>query len=397
MKTPQKHDFGKLLIIMLVMVFIITAPVYMTAGFLTLESRINDMREKYPNVTDEEIAVIETVKNAQDSVVSVVISKEVFAPTQKITNLGNGLEVIVPGTPESKGKKVVGSGSGFVVSSEGLIATNKHVVSDKNADYQVVFFDGTKVTAKVVASDPFNDVALLKIDRNRMPQTAKPLVLGSTKEMQIGQTVIAIGNALGELSNSVTKGVISAINRSIYASSELGGQTEKLVKIIQTDAAINLGNSGGPLLNTNGEVIGINTAVNTGAENIGFAIPADDVKFVLQSYETKGSVTRSFIGIRYSMLNKEAKTQLKLRYAKGALLTKGADGSAAVLPNSPAEKAGLKEGDIILKINDKTVDGDADPAAIIRDISGGQTVKLRVWKKALNKEQVVSVKLSEVN
>lgn len=385
--------FKKKLIIILTVVFLIGMPSYLTAEIVSLRKSIENLHSRYPNLTDEEIATVETVKRAQKSVVSVVIKKEVFGAGEQIIDLGNGFEMIVPGAPQSKGKQVVGQGSGFVIREDGLIATNKHVVTEENAEYQVVFAGGKTLEAKVVATDPFNDVALLKVEK--MPKSAAALVLGSSKNLIVGQTVIAIGNALGELQNSVTKGVVSALNRSIYASDEVGGQTEKLVKIIQTDAAINPGNSGGPLFNTSGEVVGINTAVNRGAENIGFAIPIDDLKFALKSYGEKGAILRPLLGIRYAMLDEESKQKLGLKYSKGAILMKGDAEEPAVTPGSPAKKAGLAEGDIILKINNVTVDGDRDPASIIRDIAPGETVKLRVWKKSAQKEQIISVKLAE--
>lgn len=380
-------------LVVLAFLFVIVTPIYLFAQNFSLQQQITDLRGQYSKLTDEEIAVVEAVKRSRGAVVSVVQSKEVFAPTQKLLDLGNGMKMVVPGELKSQGKKVVGQGSGFLVRADGLIATNKHVIFDKNADYQVVFNTGGKAVAKVVAMDPVNDVALLKIDAGSIPGGVLPLTLGDSKNLYVGQTVIAIGNALGKLQNSVTKGIVSATDRSIVASDSSAGQTEKLVKIIQTDAAINPGNSGGPLLSTSGEVVGINTAVNQGAENIGFAIPAEDIAFVINSYEKNGSVVRPFLGIRYVPINADVKKELKLSYVRGVLLA-GGEGQPAVVSDSPAQKAGLVEGDIILSINGTNIDVDHDLASMVRNYSVGETVSLRVWQKSTKKEKVIKVKLT---
>ncbi|MBI5413281.1 trypsin-like peptidase domain-containing protein [Candidatus Peregrinibacteria bacterium] len=368
---------------------------YLAAETFSLQKQIAELRVSYPKFTDEEIAAVEVVKRSQSSVVSILISKEVVVQGEKLLDLGNGFQMVVPGDLQSKGKQVVGKGSGFAVSDKGLIMTNKHVVADKNADYQVIFNDGTKADAKVAAMDPINDVAILKLNSG-LPPNVEPLSFGDSKEIYIGQTAIAIGNALGELSNSVTKGVVSALNRSITAADDAGGQTERLVKIIQTDAAINPGNSGGPLLNTSGEVIGMNTAVDKGAENIGFAIMVDDLRFALKSYEDNGSIVRPFVGIRYALINQEIKKELNLKYSRGALLVEGEKGEPAVLAGSPGQKAGLAEGDIILKINDIAINEDKEPSGIIRNFPIGSKLKVRVWKKSTGKEVTVTVKLAEM-
>lgn len=366
---------------------------YLGAKTISLEREIQKLRRAYPQFTEEEIAVVELVKQAQQSVVSVVIRKEVFSRGERLLDLGNGFQITVPGELESQGKQIIGQGSGFVIGKDGLIVTNKHVISDKNAEYQAVFNDGRQFDVKVVARDPFNDVALLKIVKP--PKNLRSLALSDSKKLYIGQTVIAIGNALGEFQNTVTKGVISAKNRSILATDENAGQTERLVKIIQTDAAINPGNSGGPLLNTIGEVIGINTAVNRGAENIGFAIPAEDITFVLQSYRKNGRIVRPFLGIRYAMINAEVQKKLSLPYDRGVILT-GDNGTSAVIAGSPAYQTGLAEGDIILEINGVKLDENADLTSLIRDFEVGQTVNLLVWKKSLGQEATLQIILAEM-
>lgn len=386
----------KLAIVCVTFLLLLFPAGYLASENLSLHKQILKLRGLYSKLSDEEIAVVNTVKNAQSAVVSVVIRKEVFAPSERLLDLGNGFEIIVPGEVVSKGKQIIGQGSGFLVDRNGLIVTNKHVVADTNAEYQVVFAGGVKARARVVASDPFNDIALLKINNGSLPTAAQPLTLGNNSDIHIGQTVIAIGNALGELQNTVTKGVISAVNRSIAAGDEIGGRSERLVNIIQTDAAINPGNSGGPLLSTNGEVLGINTAVNRGAENIGFAIAVDDIKFALNSYSQNGEIIRPLLGIRYALLNSELKKNLHVPYSKGALLVKGDSGEPAVVSGSAAAKAGLAEGDIILKINDIVIDADHEPAAMLRDTPVGETIKLKVWKASTGREEIISVKLTAI-
>lgn len=390
MKIFQKSLFFFVLLVMLLL-----PVVYLAAQNVTLRDQVGRLRSTYPNVTDEEVAVIEAVKSAQDSVVSIVIRRELFVPSEKLLDIGNGIQIVVPGELKSQGKQVVGQGSGFVIRGDGLIVTNKHVAGDPKSEYQVVFREGTKRTARILATDPINDIALLKLN-GKLPSAARALSLISSAELQIGQTVIAIGNALGELSNTVTKGVVSALNRSILAADGNGGNSEKLVKIIQTDAAINPGNSGGPLLNTRGEVVGINTAVNLGAENVGFAIPAEDIIFALSSYEKNEKIVRPMLGVRYALITPELKRQMNLSFSHGALLIPGDSGEPAVIGATPAARAGLVGGDIILAINGTPVDGDNDLSSLLRNFGVGEKVQLKVWKKATRKQVTVTVQLTEL-
>jgi len=376
---------------------LILVPVgYLAANTFSLQQEINALHGKYPKLTDEEIAIVEAVKNTKPSVVSIVIRKEVFGRKEKVLDLGNGLQVTVPGDTVSQGQQVVGQGSGFAVGDEGLIATNKHVVSDKNAGYQVIVNNGTKVDAQVVAIDPVNDLALIKLTSGTLPTGVRPLPLGNSSELEIGQSVIAIGNALGALQNSVTKGIVSALDRTIIAANASGSTTEKLAKIIQTDAAINPGNSGGPLITTAGEVVGINTATNAGAQNIGFAIPVNDLIYVLKSYRTQGRIVRPILGVRYVVINAKIKKQLKLPYAQGVLLQSGDNGEAAVIKGGPADKAGLGHGDIILRVNDTAINDKNDLATVVRSFLVGDTVTLRVWKKTTGTVVTIPIILQEI-
>jgi S1-C subfamily serine protease len=217
---------------------------------------------------DSEQERIDAIRRAQPAVASVVISQDL-----PLLNLENGV------TGQTSSQTVVGEGSAFFVSGDGLLMTNNHVVSDTQADYTVITTDGQKLPARVVRSDPADDVALLKVNRPNGPF----LTLGDSTSLQLGQTAIAIGNALGEYSNTVSVGVVSGLQRSIQAQSDLG-LTENISNLIQTDAAINLGNSGGPLLNLQGQVIGMDTAIAAEGQNIGFAIPSNTLNRVLRAY-----------------------------------------------------------------------------------------------------------------
>ncbi|MBU4284975.1 trypsin-like peptidase domain-containing protein [Patescibacteria group bacterium] len=230
----------------------------------------------------------EVVKEVSPAVVSVIISKYVPILVQEYYNPfgeNSPFNIMIPRIVE-KGKelKEVGGGSGFIVSSDGMIVTNKHVVLDEKAQYTVLVNDGNKYSAKVLARDPNQDIAIIKIEANGL----STVNLGDSDSIEIGQSVIAIGNALGEFRNTVSVGIISGLMRTITAGG--GGFEEKLEEVIQTDAAINLGNSGGPLLNLFGEVIGMNTAMATDAENIAFAIPVNKIKKDISDVEATGKI-----------------------------------------------------------------------------------------------------------
>ncbi|MBI2582640.1 trypsin-like peptidase domain-containing protein, partial [Candidatus Azambacteria bacterium] len=231
-------------------------------------------------------------------------------------------------------KREVGGGTGFIISSDGLILTNKHITADSAADYTVLTNDGQKIPARVLAQDPVQDLAVIKIDQTGLAT----LPLGDSDKIQIGQIAIAIGNALGEFRNTVSIGVISGIGRRITAQG--GGLTETLEDVIQTDAAINPGNSGGPLLNVRGEVVGINTALVQGAQNIGFAIPINKAKKDIQDVKTRGKIVTPFLGVRHVLLTKDIQQRNNLSVDYGALIVRGPEGEPAIQPGSPAEKAG---------------------------------------------------------
>lgn len=241
-----------------------------------------------------------------------------------------------------------GGGTGFIITNDGLILTNKHVAQAGDS-LTVITSEGKSYDAKTVALDPTNDLAILKIEATGLPVVN----LGDSDASQIGQWVIAVGNALGELQNTVTVGVISARERQLTAGS--GTESEQLNNLLQTDAAINPGNSGGPLVNLAGQVIGINTAVAGGAQGIGFAIPINQAKQAIDSYKKNGKIIKPMLGVRYVTVNHQVAKQLELTVEYGALILTRA-GQPAVVVGSPADHAGLKSGDIILEINGQRID-----------------------------------------
>jgi len=325
-------------------------------------------------VIHEDSQIIKIVESSKDSVVSVVISKDLpvyenyldefwFFPRRR--QVGTEL-------------RQVGAGTGFFVSSDGMIITNRHVVEDENASYTVILNDGTKRDAKVLARDTVLDIAFLKIDGNNY----KPLPLGSSEELKVGQTVIAIGNALGEFSNSVSMGIISGLGRNIVASDSTGQRAERLNDVIQTDASINVGNSGGPLLDIAGNVIGVNVAVASNAENIGFAIPVDLVKDLMSRFNAEGVIERPVLGVRYQINNQSIAQKNKIPVDYGAIVVKGQRaGELAVIPGSPADKAGILENDIILEINGEKVTEESPLLSLIQKYKIDDEINIKIWRK----------------
>lgn len=324
-------------------------------------------------------SIPEVVKEASPAVVSVIVSKLVPIVEREFVNPfgeDSPFDIRIP-VLRQKGEELreIGGGTGFIISSDGLIITNKHVVLDEEAQYTVLTNDGNKHQASVLARDPIQDIAILKIDADNL-STVK---LGNSDSLEIGQTVIAIGNALGQFRNTVSVGVISGLLRTITATG--GGLTEQLEEVIQTDAAINKGNSGGPLLDLYGEVIGVNTAIAEEAENIGFAIPINKVKKDIDDVITKGKIIYPFLGIRYILINKAIAESNNLPVDYGAWIIKGDEPSElAITPGSAAEKAGLKEGDIILEINNKRIDQSNPLAKLILKYKPGDQVSLKVLR-----------------
>lgn len=280
-----------------------------------------------------------------------------------------------------------GAGTGLVISKDGYVLTNKHVIPAGIRSVTVVLADGkTYDKVSVVGRDPINDLAFLKING---VSDLTPAKLGDSSNVNVGQKVVAIGNALGQYRTTVTSGIISGIGRPVTAGDSSGSATESLSNLLQTDAAINPGNSGGPLVNLNDEVIGINTAVAADAQGIGFAIPINDAKGLIDSVLATGKVNRPYIGVRYVMLDPAVAQQLGTSLTAGAYV--GPGNQAAVMSGSPAEKAGLRAGDVITKVNGTVLSDTVSLASQVALHRPGDTITLTIMRD--NKEIQVKVTL----
>jgi serine protease Do len=361
-------------------------------GYLTQEQQ-GQLREPVKELVAQEEPLVAMIEKSEPAVVSVVATKDVpvyerYFETLDPWGFFNVPRVRNNGTEERE----VGGGSGFIVSNDGMIVTNAHVVSDEEARYSVLLHDGKSYTVDVLAKDTTLDIAVLKISEP-ITESLTYLSFGDSESLKLGQTVVAIGNALAEFQNSVSVGVVSGLSRSITASDEVTGKSERLEQVIQTDAAINPGNSGGPLLNIKGEVVGVSVATSRGAENIGFALPAVVVKGVVDSVKEYGEIVRPYMGVRYTMITERIAKLNNLSVEYGALITKGqTPEELAVAPGSPADKAGLVENDIILSIDGVDLK-DNDLATVLRSKKIGTEIALRVQSKG--EEKTVNVTLEK--
>jgi S1-C subfamily serine protease len=303
---------------------------------------------------DESSAVISAVDNVMPAVVTIASTS------------GGGL---------FGGGGASGVGSGFVYDANGWILTNRHVVD--GADKLTVQLNDTRVfDAKVVGIDTLTDLAIVKIDAKEL--TAAPL--GSSGDLEIGQLAIAIGNPLGNFRNTVTTGVVSGLGRQIQAGDTSDTSSEQLNNLIQTDAAINPGNSGGPLIDSSGQVIGINTAVSNKAQGIGFAIPVDVAKPIMQQAVAGKPISRPWIGVYYQPITKQLASDKNLPVDEGVLIEPPREGTPAVFPGSPAEKAGLTDGDVVVAVDGRKLDMTHDLSALILPHEPGDTITLRVLR-----------------
>lgn len=402
MLSKEKKSSNSIAIIIIVSFFIggISGAFF---GYLTYYINTNDVlkqaeaklaedtAESATLTVEEDSATVDVVEKVSPSVVSIVVTKDL---NQLYDFSGPNFFPFNFNTPAPEGgKQEVGGGTGFIISEDGMILTNKHVVSDSEAEYTVITNDGDRYDAQVLSTDPFNDIAVVKIEPAEGDKL--PVVeLGDSDSIKIGQTVIAIGNALGEYRNTVTKGLVSGVERSITASGSTG--SEKLDNVIQTDAAINPGNSGGPLLNLAGQVIGINTAIDSQGEAVGFAIPINEAKQAIDSVKEHGRIVRPILGIRYALITKAIQEENGLAYDYGALVIRGSDpAQLAVVPGSAADKAGIEENDIILEMDGNKINEDNPLADQIKTYSPGDTVTLKVYHDGEEKE--VKAELGEYN
>ena len=332
-------------------------------------------------VLKEESVVVDIAEQSSPSVVTVSVTAERQA-AQPFFNDPFGLFGFnnIPGKIEQIKQDI---GTGFVIDG-GLVVTNKHVVVSTDGKYRVITKDDKEFQVSKIYRDPANDIAILKVDGMSVPAVK----LGDSGNLKVGQFVIAIGTALGEFRHTVTTGVISGLGRGIQAGDPFGGNAEQLDNVIQTDAAINPGNSGGPLLNSSGEVIGINVAVAQGSQNIGFALPINSVKEVVDSFQKTGQFERPFLGVRYRMISQKA-----------ALLNDVPQGAYVedVVPESPADKGGVINGDIIIKIGGNKIDG-KDDSGLAKEIAKrkvGETVDMEIWRDGETKNLRVTLQQAE--
>ena len=326
----------------------------------------NQIKEDVKLVKEESV-VIDTVKKVGPSVVTVA--------EKSISSGRIRFGPFLFDTPEGQGTpQVQNIGSAFIVTEDGLVVTNKHVVSDTSSKYQIITQNDKKYDVQKIYRDPLNDVAILKIDPSQnASEKLKPLSLGDSSNLEVGQFVVAIGTALGEFKNTVTTGVISGLGRGITAGSAFEGFAEQIDNVIQTDAAINPGNSGGPLLNSSGQVIGVNTAVSAQGQNIGFALPINVIKDSLKNFNQTGQFNRPYLGVEYRVITRDYALQNGI--PEGGYVSK-------VVADSPAERGGVEAGDIITKIDGKKITGSqGELAGIISNKKIGDTITVTVWRE----------------
>lgn len=316
-------------------------------------------------IIDEEDAVIKVVQESTPSVVSVIRKESYFDPFRGPIYANDSI------------------GTGFVVDSKnGIVLTNRHVVDSSDAEYSVVFGEGEKsYDVKNIYKDPVNDFAILKLDVSEN-EISNQLVLGDSSNLKVGQTVIAIGNVLGQFGNSVTKGIVSGLGRAITTRSSFFDDGETIEDVIQTDAALNPGNSGGPLLDINGSVIGINVAISQGANNVGFTIPINSIKPVIEQFNRDGKIVRPFLGVGVYMITTEIAEAQSLPV--GAYVQE-------VVKDSPAEKARIKAGDIILKVGDTRINDDNSLPKVVSTSPIDSPIDILIHRNG--REFTVSVRL----
>ncbi len=351
---------------------LLLAIIGMGAGFFSW-SILNSAKGTPATADDLSLDEQEATIRAIDRVIPAVVSIIIYDKENLVT-----IDFSTGQQQTTNQRQQIGSGTGFIVTADGLILTNRHVVEaadPKTAEYRIILNTGKEYYAQLIGTDPIKDLAILKIFDKDLPYVE----LGNSDQLQIGTTVVAIGNALGRYQNSATKGIVSGLGRSITASDQTGN-AEVLDNVIQTDAEINPGNSGGPLIDLTGKVVGVDSAIDQAGESIGFAIPINDAKITINSVEQKGRVIRPSLGLRYLMLTPTIAQDNKLPRQSGAWVVKGDNGEPAVLPGSAADKAGIEEGDIIFEINAIKIDGKATLLSVVQKYKPGDKIGLKIQR-----------------
>lgn len=352
-KKQKPHEHSLLSIITLSLLFGFLGG-FLATSLIAEESLVTSSEDRVQIVSAESEAITEIAREVSPSVVSIAV------------------ETTTSSSFFYRDFVQEGAGTGVILTEDGLILTNRHVVPEEVTNVTVILSDGTQYEdVEVVDRDAFNDVAFLKING---ASGLTPAKLGDSSEVEVGNKAIAIGNALGQYENTVTSGIISGLGRPVVATD--GGSIDSLNNLFQTDASINPGNSGGPLVNINGEVIGINTAVAGDAENIGFAIPINDIKSAIDSVQEHGRIIKPYLGVRYISLTPDMAEALELDVDHGAYLYT-ANGSA-IVTDSPAAKAGLQDEDIIIKVNDVDIDASNNLSTLLSGYDVGDEVTLTV-------------------
>lgn len=362
-------DRARLIIIVIIAALLLGFGVYRLSSSGKLDFKLPEPRkvlERTENrtVVKEENAVISAVENSSPSVVAIGVSQRIVNPFDPFSAPRNRQSTI---------------GTGFVV-SDTVVVTNRHVVSDTNVTYSVVTKDGRKFDVVKIYRDPSLDLALVQINASGLD----PLPMGDSSKLKAGQSVIAIGNALGRFENTVTTGVVSGLGRAVSAGDPFSGETELLDNLIQTDAAINPGNSGGPLINLSGEVIGVNVATTEGAQNIGFAIPINAVKTLVDEFNRTGTISKPYLGIRYRLISRDL--AILNEVPQGAYIQE-------IVAGSPAERAGIQVADIITKIDGQDINTDHKISEVLQGKKVGDKMVLEIWSDG--ETRTVEVTLAE--
>ncbi len=390
--SPSKQNYKKTTFFSRVLIGLIILAISFGGGWLGARSYGGD--DDQQSIVAQKAAVVDTAKllssiadDLKDSVVSVTVTSRERGRGSEFSGFGYGRY-------ERRS-----AGTGIILTSDGLILTNRHVVPDGTTDVSVTLSDGTllervKVVARTSKNDSL-DIAFLKVTdkEDKKLQAAK---LGDSSKMNVGDGVVAIGNTLGQFQNTVTSGIISGYGRSLVARAGSGGAAENLDDMFQTDAAINQGNSGGPLVNMDGEVIGVNTAMASGAQTVGFAIPINNVKGMIDNVKRTGKIERPFLGVIYIILTDDIAEEYDLKATRGAYIPKASEmgSSATILKDGPADSAGIREGDIILEIDGVKIGERSSPVSLLSRHKAGDTVKMTILRGSDKK--TIRVKLGTV-